>query len=435
MDSIWRKTARLPRFQALEGDLSVDVLIIGGGLAGLLCAYELTHAGMDCALIEQRRICGGVTQNTTAKLTVQHGLLYAKLIKQFGMERAKMYLAANTAALERYREMCQEIACDYEERPSAVYSLRNRTEIEMELAALQDLGCSARLLENLPLPFPVAGAVELPGQAQFDPLRFAAALLPGLRIFEETRALEWRPGNVKTRRGKIQAKKVVVTTHFPIFNNHGAYFMKIYQSRSYVLALEGGPKPRGMYVDADKHGLSFRSHGDLLLLTGGGHRTGKKGEGWQELGDFARREYGNIREVARWATQDCMTLDGVPYIGQYSKATPDLFVATGFNKWGMTSSMVSAMILSDMVQGRRNPYAPVFSPSRSAFKPQLAVNLLESVGNLLTPTAPRCPHMGCALKFNAQEHSWDCPCHGSRFSETGVLLDNPATGNQKGLRP
>ena len=178
-------------------------------------------------------------------------------------------------------------------------------------------------------------------------------------------------------------------------------------------------------------GLSFRNYGDLLLLGGESGRTGKKSGGWDALREFAKKHYPDSEEVCRWAAQDCMSLDGVPYIGQYSPKTPNLYVAAGFNKWGMSSAMVSAMILSDMVQGRKNEYAAVFSPSRSILRPQLAVNAAEAVVSLLTPTAPRCPHMGCALKYNRAERSWDCPCHGSRFAEDGALLDNPATEDKR----
>ena len=186
-----------------------------------------------------------------------------------------------------------------------------------------------------------------------------------------------------------------------------------------------------MYLDEAQTGMSFRNYENLLLVGGGGHRTGKKGGGWQELRDFARRYYPQAEEKYYWATQDCMSLDGVPYIGPYSASTTDLYVATGFNKWGMTTSMVSAMILSDLVQGKENPYQEVFSPSRSILHPQLAVNGFEAAVSLLTPTTKRCPHLGCALKWNAMEHTWDCPCHGSRFTEDGKLIDNPATGNLK----
>jgi len=130
-----------------------------------------------------------------------------------------------------------------------------------------------------------------------------------------------------------------------------------------------------------------------------------------------------------------MTLDDVPYIGRYSKNTPGLYVAAGFNKWGMTSSMAAALVLTDLITGKENPYAGVFSPSRSMLRPQLALNAMEAAVDLLTPTAPRCPHMGCALKWNGAERSWDCPCHGSRFREGGKLIDNPATGGIRPRRP
>ena len=169
----------------------------------------------------------------------------------------------------------------------------------------------------------------------------------------------------------------------------------------------------------------------MLLIGGGSHRTGKKGGDWQELRDFARRYYPDSREHAFWSTQDCMSLDGVPYIGPYSEKMPGCYVASGYNKWGMTSSMIAAMVLSDMVTERENPYAAVFDPARSMWKPQLFINGFEAVKNLLTPTARRCPHMGCALKWNVTEHTWDCPCHGSRFDQRGTVLDNPASGNLK----
>ncbi len=146
---------------------------------------------------------------------------------------------------------------------------------------------------------------------------------------------------------------------------------------------------------------------------------------------FARNHYAKAEIIAKWSTQDCMTLDGIPYIGQYSRTTPDVYVATGFNKWGMTNAMAAADILCDLVTGKPNPYAAVFSPSRTLLRTQLLVNIFESTVGLLTPTAPRCPHLGCALKYNSAEHTWDCPCHGSRFTEHGELIDNPATDDKR----
>ena len=186
-----------------------------------------------------------------------------------------------------------------------------------------------------------------------------------------------------------------------------------------------------MYVDEYEKGMSFRNYGNLLLLGGGGHKTGKDGGNWAELRKFANANYPEAKEVAFWATQDCKTLDHIPYIGPYFKDAKNLFVATGFNKWGMTNSMVSAMILSDLITEKENPYAKAFDPSRSILKPQLFVNGFESIKNLLTPTTKRCPHLGCALKWNKAEHTWDCPCHGSRFTDKGKLLENPANDDLK----
>ena len=428
MESIWERTAQLPQFPRLRGDIRADALVIGGGLAGLLCAYELARAGADCVLVEAGWLCGGTTKNTTAKLTVQHGLAYHKLLKEFGLGQTRAYLDANQAALERIRALCRDIPCDFEQAPSYVYALDSRSELDKEMAALDKLGCPAALVTETALPFPVAGAVRLDGQAQFHPLKFAAGLLDGLRIYEHTRVLEVKTGQAVTEGGTVHADHIVVATHFPFLNKFGCYWLKLYQSRSYVLALEGGPDMGGMYVDGSRKGLSFRNYGSLLLLGGGSHRTGKKGAGWAGLEDFACRYWPNAKPVCRWAAQDCMTLDGAPYIGLYSPRLPRLYAITGFNKWGMTSSMAAAALVADLILGRDAPYREVFAPSRSVLHPQLAVNAGASAFNLLTPTRPRCPHMGCALKHDPQEHSWDCPCHGSRFAGDGALLDGPATG-------
>lgn len=431
MDSIWTKTAQMPHFSPLQEDLNTNVLVIGGGMAGILCAYLLSQAGVDYALVEADRIGGGITKNTTAKITSQHGLIYSRLIREFGQERARLYLDINQTALKRYRTLCRNIDCDFEEKDAYVFSTSDRRKLEQELEALSRLGFPAELAESTPLPFPTVGAVRFPRQAQFHPLKFIAAISKELRIFEHTKVLEVRPGKAVTNGGAVSAEKIIVATHFPFLNKHGCYFLKLYQHRSYVLALENTPDMDGMYVDEDKKGVSFRNYNHLLLLGGGSHRTGKQGGGWQELEGLAKKYYPKAHEAARWATQDCMTLDGAPYIGQYSKHTPSLYVASGFNKWGMTSSMTAAIILTDLILGRENPCVDVFSPSRTILRPQLAVNGMASVLGLFTPTAPRCPHMGCALKYNSQEHSWDCPCHGSRFEEDGTLIDNPATGNKE----
>ena len=428
MESLWKHTSERSEFESLNHDVKTDVLIIGGGITGVLCAYMLHKSGVPYVLVEAESVCGGITGNTTAKITSQHGLIYQKLINRFGIERTRQYLEANEAALQKYRELCRSIDCDFEEKDAYVYSVDDRRKIERELAALEKIGYHAELSAIPAIPFPVAGAVRFPNQAQFHPLKFISAISRGLQIYEYTTVRELEGATALTDRGKIRADKIIVATHFPFLNKHGNYFIKLYQHRSYVIALNNAPDIDGRYVDEAQKGMSFRNYGGLLLVGGGDHRTGKRGGSWIELRDFAKKHYPDSTERYHWAAQDCMTLDGVPYIGAYSASTNGLYVAAGFNKWGMTSAMAAALILCDLVQGRRNQYEVVFSPSRTILRPQLAVNMFEAVTGLLTPSPRRCPHMGCALKWNPYEHTWDCPCHGSRFTENGGLIDNPATG-------
>ena len=429
--SIWTDSICLPQFPKLKGDVSTDVLIIGGGMAGVLCAYFLEKAGVKYILVEGNGICEGITKNTTAKITSQHGLIYSKLIKDFGTEKAQMYLTANENAVSVYENMCHGIDCDFEIKDAYTYSLKDRKIIEDEASAVNKLGFNAEFCERINLPFSTKGAVKFTHQAQFNPLKFIAEICKNLNIYEQTFIRDITPTTAMADGCKITAKNIIVTTHFPFINKHGSYFLKLYQHRSYVSAYENAQYFDGMYVDEDKKGMSFRNYGDLLLIGGGGHRTGKQGGNWKEINTFAKRYYPQARLKYEWATQDCMSLDGVPYIGKYSARTPNLYVATGFNKWGMTSAMVSAMILSDMVMEKKNIFADVFSPQRSILKPQLFVNGMESTLNLLTPSQKRCPHLGCALKWNKAEHTWDCPCHGSRFEDDKALIDNPSTGDIK----
>lgn len=427
MESIWKRSVESENFLQLQNEIKTDVLIVGGGLAGILCAYMLKNAGIECVLVEADHICGGVTGYTTAKITLQHGIIYDKIIKKYGLESAKLYLSAQRDALSFYDKLCHNIDCDYKTEDAFVYSAYNTRDIVREAMAYEQIGLKADFCNRVDLPLEIKGALRVKNQAQFNPLKFCFALAKDLTIYENTKVFEVFNGGAITNRGKIYAEKIIIATHFPFINKYGGYFLKMYQHRSYVLALKNANVPNGMYVDADIKGLSFREYNDLLLLGGGSHRTGKKGGSWQELRDFAKVNYPNSKEVACWATQDCITLDGIPYIGQYSPKTPNVYVATGFNKWGMTSSAVAAKILSDAILGKENEYAKIFLPTRSILHKQFVINAAETFVNLITPTKPRCPHLGCALKYNAPEHSWDCPCHGSRFTEKGELIENPAT--------
>lgn len=426
MDFLWTKDIEQISFPAITSDIKTDVIVIGGGMAGILCAMKLQQAGADYVLLEGRKIGHGITKGTTAVLTAQHDTLYQDMIKKFGMKKSKLYLEANLEAVEKFRSLSKEIDCDFEEKPSVMYSTDNRSLMEREAKAVKSLGFDAQFTTDINLPVNIAGAVVYPGMAQFHPLKFLYSAAKGLNIFENTFVKKIEGTDVITDRGRIRGKKIIIATHFPFVNSHGLYFMKLYQKRSYVIAYEN-TQPLDMTVeDIAENGFYMRNYKNLLLIGGGDHRTGKQGGGYNAVSDFAKKYFPDAKEKYRWSNQDCVSLDGIPYIGQYSPALPDVYTACGFNLWGMTTSMYAAEILTDLAMGKENKYAEVFSASRSMITTQLFSNLGNTFIDFCIPTTKRCSHLGCALKWNPLEHSWDCPCHGSRFTESGKLIDNPA---------
>jgi len=425
MRSLWSENTKLPEFPELEGNINTDVLIIGGGLAGLLCARFLGNAGVNYILLEADTICGGVTRNTTAKITLLHGILCSQLMESRGEEDTRLYYEANSRAIEQYAQMCRSLDCDFKRQDAYVFSRDDRQAVEREADTLRAVGVQADAVTDLPLPFP-ASAVRVKNQAQFHPLHFAAAIAQNLNIREHSRVHKITGNMAYTHKGTVTARKIIVATHFPFINRHGGYFLKQYQGRSYVIALENAPHIDGMYLEADPLGISLRQYGKYLLFGDIGHRTGSPSGGWRSLEEKARNLFPGATVAYHWAAQDCMTLDSVPYIGNYSALTPDMYVATGFNKWGMTSSMIAAQLLTDLITGRENKFERVFSPSRFMLCSQLAVNAAHSFKNLVRLSRPRCSHLGCALKWNPHEHTWDCPCHGSRFDKSGELIIGPA---------
>lgn len=429
MKSLWLNDNSLPEFFSLEGDYKTHVLIIGGGLCGILCAYELEKLGIDYILAEKDEICRGTTGNTTAKITSQHGLIYKDIISRYDVETAEKYYRINEKAIEEYARLSNKFDFSFERKNNYIYSLSSMKKLNDEMEALLKIGATVNYFPSLSaLTFDVLGAIRFSNQAQADPVKLVTAIAPKLNIKEHSQVLGFDGRCYYGKNFRITADKVIVATHFPIFNKHGSFSLKMYQHRSYVLALKNAPDVNGMYLDENEKGLSFRNSGDYLLLGGGSHRTGKKGGSYHALRDTVKKYYHESTESFHWAAQDCMTLDGMPYIGKYSKSTPNIFVATGFNKWGMSFSMAAATILKDLIVGKPNEYADIFSPSRSMLHPQLAVNAFETAVNFITPTKPRCPHLGCALKWNQPEHSWDCPCHGSRLDDNGRVIEGPANG-------
>ncbi len=426
MDYLWTEEITLPHFPELAGDVSTDVLVIGGGMAGILCALLLKEHGVECILVEAKTIGSGITKGTTAVLTAQHDTLYTDLVSQYGVDKAKQYLHANLWAVEQFRTRSEKIPCEFEDKPSVMYSIRDKRMLEKETEMVRRLGFAAEFSTQTQLPFKVAGAVRYPNMAQFHPLKFLGGAATGLNIFENTFVRRIEGTTAYTDGARIRAKKIIVATHFPFLNSRGLYFMKLYQMRSFVVALEHAPQLDGTYVDTAEGGMYFRTYKDLLLIGGGDHRTGTNGGGFDAVREFAHLYFPGAKEKYVWATQDCMSLDGVPYVGRYSPAWPDIYVTTGFNEWGMTSSMVAASILADQMVGRENEFAPVFLTDRSMLHKQILKNFGSTFVNFVSPTTKRCSHLGCALKWNSAEHSWDCPCHGSRFDEHGRIIDNPA---------
>ncbi len=430
MNSLWTKTVQLPSFSALNKDLQTDVLVIGGGIAGLLCADRLRRLGLNVVVAEADTVARGVSARTTAKITTQQGGIYHRLEKDQGILAAKRYYAANREAMDEYRAYAAQFDFEYKECDALLYSTNERLRLSAELAALRRVGGEAKWADKLPISLSVAGALRLPCQAQMNPLLFIKELLNGLTVYEHTRVREIHGHTAVTDGGNsVTAQAIIVATHFPFLNCHGGYFLKLYQHRSYVIAVENAPSFDEMLWSEDQNGITLRRYGKYLLIGGGGHRTGKPEQAWKAVEDFARQYFPEATIKYRWATQDCMSLDGVPYVGRYSKSLPAVYVATGFNGWGMTGAMTAALLLAAEIGGKPKEWATLFEPSRRIWHAQLAVNAGESVLGLLTPRAPRCPHLGCALKWNPFEHSWDCGCHGSRFAEDGRLLNGPATDN------
>lgn len=424
---LWKETAEMPTFGQLKGDRETDVLIIGGGIAGLLCAHMLQENGVDYILTEANAIGGGTSGGTTAVLTAQHGNIYTKLTGRYGKAVARGYLEANLQAVEKYRELAKKYDFDFREMDSYIYSPDQKRKLQVEAAVVRELGFPAEYTEETELPMKTAGAVRFPGMAQFHPLKLMAELSGDKDdIYQHTRIEKLHGDTAYFPQGSIKAKKTVIATHFPIINTRGLYPLKLYQKRSFVLALEDAWTLNGTYADIADGGIYMRNYGDLLIIGGGDCRTGSKADGFETVRRFAGRYFPEAKERYAWAAQDCMSLDEIPYIGKYSRTLDNVYVISGFNEWGMSSSMVAASIICDMIMGKENEFLKVFSPDRGIMTRQTVINAAETMVNFFNPGMKRCSHMGCALKKNQAENTWDCPCHGSRFDMEGHIMEAPA---------
>lgn len=477
MDSIWRKITHNPERLALSGHIQTEAAVIGGGMAGILTAFFLQEAGVKTIVLEAGHVGEGQTGSTTAKITAQHGLIYDGLIHSQGKEKAALYARANSRAVEDYRSLVQSrnIQCRWLDCPAYLYTRCKRDVVENEVRACNELGLPVTFVTDTQLPFPVAGAAKMEGQACFSPLEFLFNIAGELTVYENTEVKRVEGKVITTAGGDVTAEHIVFAGHFPFINRPGYYFARMHQDRSYCLALSGAGHMEGMYYGMDEGDYSFRGlrleDKDLVILGGCNHRTGaNEGGRYERLRNSARSYWPDCKEEAAWSAQDCMTLDAVPYIGRFSPAAPGWYVATGFGKWGMSHSMVAARLLADLITGKENPAKEVFTPSRfgwdaaESLAKQAGCTIKGYVGKrnatggehledlrpgeghlveygngkigayrdesgTLHLVSARCPHLGCELTWNPDEKSWDCPCHGSRFDYEGKVLDGPAQEN------
>lgn len=433
--SIWKEDCRLPQRPRLTASIKREVIVIGGGMAGILTAYFLRKQGIEVAVLEAERIGSGQTGNTTAKITCQHGNIYSWLLSKWGEDAVKEYGAKNQKAIEDYETIIREekISCDFERLPAYLYTRKEEEALKQEGKAARLAGIPCAMEHDIELPFKVSAALRFDRQAQFHPLKFLRAVSEKVEVYEHTPVLEVKGQHLITPEGHAEGGILVFATHYPFVNRPGYYFTKLHQERSYILALQNAQLPRGMYYGIDSDWTwSLRKAGDFILLGGGAHRTGivPKNNPYDDLQKKAKEFWPQAEEAARWSAQDCITADGIPYIGLFSRRMPSWYIATGFHKWGMTHSMVSARLICQQILGAGAK--GIFDPGR--FYPRLALPAMLtgsaiSIKNLIkawTGNEPRCPHLGCRLYWNGFEKTWECQCHGSRFSQEGELRDNPA---------
>lgn len=487
--SLWMGTTESRPRPRLEGYEHFDVLIIGGGIVGIATAFNLRNQGLRVAILEAGRILSDVTGNTTGKLTSQHGVVYRKFIDTFGQPKAQHYAAANQWAIQWVAETAEKFAISCSYTPDNAYIYTTETKYHQDFAAEREacemLGLPVDYQETADLPFEIVGALKFRDQARYHPVKFLLALAElaeggGVRIFENTRVLDVDEDEdfcrVETEHGPVLADRVVVATNYPIHDS-GLFVAKLTQWRSYAIALDiRGHLPDGMFITADGEEpmRSMRRQmfedREVLIIGGEMHKVGQHedmAKCYLELERWARLNF-DVKEILfRWSTQDNFTADGMPYVG-LSPNRKRIYLATGFAGWGMTNGYVSGKLLSDLVTGIENQWKETYAPGRMglAAMPKILSGSFDAAAHLvgdrikraelksldeltlgdgaivqlkdervaafrddeghLHICSPVCTHMGCQVHFNSAERTWDCPCHGSRFSIEGEVLHAPA---------
>ena len=482
----------LKDFDEIDSNYECDVCIIGAGITGLTCGYYLSKLGLKVILVEKDTIGQKASGNTTGKITYQHNLIYDYLIRSYGEKYAKAYLEANKKAISNIKNIIdtENIECDFEFQPNYVYTTNQDelTKINAEIQALTSLGEDCELVTEIPLPFKVAGAILTKNQAQFQPVKYMYSLADCILknhslIFCHSTASDFKEdGNqyvTLVNDHQIKSKYIIVATHYPFKKISGFYFTKMYQSTSYVLGIDTHSQLfDGMYINPSQPIYSFRTanfgNKRLLILAGADHKTGfapTEENTYQSLENVPKKYYPKSEILYKWNTRDCISLDKIPYIGNLSSFTPNVYVATGFNKWGITSSNVAANIITDKIFGKENKYSFVFDSLRlkpvknrielknmgaQVFKSFVtnrikipeeelgkiqkdngailkidgkSVGIYKDIDGNIFAVKPTCTHLGCLLTWNNLDKTWDCPCHGSRYDFKGNNIYDPAFKN------
>lgn len=426
-NSIWLDTVTMKEFESLSSDLSVDILVIGGGITGLLCAYELKNRGYDCVVVERDKIASKTTKDTTAFITAQHEKLYQDILNEKGFKAAKEYLDINLKALKKYKDLSLKYDIDYQECKSVLFDMDDTYIIRKEKATLEILGYDPILVIDSPLNIPFSLGIAFENQATINPMKLVKCLSDELRIYEDTNIVKIKKNYCVTSKGnKIFYNKLIIATHYPIYNKKGFYFMKLTQRRSYCVGIEMDKKNNDYFYDTycgiNEDSLYFRTYKDYLII--GGNDRDNKEECLTSFKERIGKIIINDKIIYNWSGQDCISLDGIPYIGRHNMIDKNIYVATGFNLWGFTWAMASSFIISDMIEKRI--VCDLTDPRRIVINKRLFSNIANSVKHLFRFKKPRCKHLGCSLKYNKIEHTWECPCHGSRYNVSGEVLDGPS---------
>lgn len=490
--SLWEQDIKLPTFSPIDKNMQTEVCIVGGGITGIMTAYELSRIGLQVIVVDAYTLGSGTTGRTTAKITAQHGLIYDQIIRSYGVERAGLYYQSAIDGKNNIRNHIEQMEMDVqlEEKTSTVYTQEdeNVQMIEDEFRAYEKLHIDGSLSQSTQLPIETKAAIHLPNQFQFQPLSYLKHMIErcvknGIQFYEHSQAVDIEHDDqikiLFEQENTITCSYLVQTTHFPFYDPVGMFTTRLIPERSFVYAgLQPDMQLAGMYINCDKPLRSIRStffeNEQAFLLGGEGYVVGKTKaniDPYEELKQTATEWFPEHSFIAKWSAQDYETMDSIPYIGRLKNKHENIFVATGFKKWGMTTSSTAALLITDLIQGKNNPYEELYSPSRfdlttsvpsfvkqnthvatqlvkgklraddskdldvntlqpneatTLFRDGRKIGVFKDESHTIHSVDTTCTHLGCEVEWNGFDLTWDCPCHGSRYMYSGEVIEGPA---------